>query len=318
MSIPLKTMRDVFIEKLHGLMRERDDIFFLTADFGSPKLDAMIEEFPDNFINVGISEQNLINVSAGLAIEGWNVYAYAIAPFITMRCYEQIRVNLSLLSLERPMNVTLIGVGAGVSYDVSGPTHHCLEDITLMRLLPGFTVLSPSDYVTAEMLPEYSLREKGLKYLRFDSKPHSPIHNAGDIDFKKGFVELKYGEKILLLATGYMVFVALQLHEQLLQVGIKTGVLDIYELSNPDNENLSGIMEKYPHIISMEEGIIGRGGLDSLLSEIIRLHKLDSLLHPVGIKNEYSFAIGSRNFIHNSYGFGIEHIKELIMSIVRS
>lgn len=317
MSKPIRAMRDVFIEKLHAVMRQREDIFFLSADFGSPKLDALREEFPGKFINVGISEQNLINVSAGLAIEGWNVFAYAIAPFITMRCFEQIRVNLALLSLERTMNVTLIGVGAGVSYDVSGPTHHCLEDITLMRLLPGFEVFSPSDYTTAELLADHSLQKNGLRYLRFDSKPLPAIHQSADVNMMKGFVELKRGEKVLLLATGFMVTVSLQLQDQLALAGIKVGVVDIFNLSNPDEKSLTAIISQYSDVVSMEEGIIERGGLDSLLSVIIRKSRLNVSLHPIGIKNEYSFAIGSRNYIHESYGFGIESIKNLIVNIVK-
>ena len=115
MSLKPRAMRDVFLERIWQSMKTDDTIFFITADFGSPVLDKIREDFPDRFANVGIAEQNLINVTSGLALEGFKVFAYAIAPFITMRCYEQIRVNLALLSKVRPMNVNLIGVGAGYS-----------------------------------------------------------------------------------------------------------------------------------------------------------------------------------------------------------
>ena len=137
-----KAMRDVFLAALHKKMSDDDKIFFVSADFGSPVLDKIRADFPERFLNVGIAEQNLINVSVGLALEGFKVYAYAIAPFTTMRCYEQIRVNISILSQLRPMNINLIGVGAGVSYSLSGPTHHCLEDLSIMRTLPNFEVFS--------------------------------------------------------------------------------------------------------------------------------------------------------------------------------
>ncbi len=117
-------MRDVLIEQIYQKMFDDERIFFLSADLGSPVLDKVREQFEDRFINVGIAEQNLINVSTGLAFEGFTVYAYAIAPFLTMRAYEQLRVNLSLSSELMELNVNLIGVGAGLSYDVSGPTHH--------------------------------------------------------------------------------------------------------------------------------------------------------------------------------------------------
>src|SRR3990167_7331166 len=97
MNSEKKTMRDVFIEQIYNRMSVNDSLFFISADFGSPKLDKLRENFKDRFINVGIAEQNLINVSTGLALEGFTVYAYAIATFLTMRAYEQIRVNLALL-----------------------------------------------------------------------------------------------------------------------------------------------------------------------------------------------------------------------------
>ncbi|OYV49516.1 MAG: transketolase, partial [Burkholderiales bacterium 21-58-4] len=123
MKIKPVAMRDALLERVWREMRRDSSIFVTCADFGSPILDNIRGEFPDRFVNVGIAEQNLINISAGLALEGYKVFAYAIAPFITMRCYEQTRVNLALLSTVRPMNVTLLGVGAGYSYVVSGPTH---------------------------------------------------------------------------------------------------------------------------------------------------------------------------------------------------
>jgi len=152
MSIRPIAMRDAFLGRICDAMALDPAIYFTTADFGSPVLDRIRGQFPDRFANVGIAEQNLINVSAGLAIEGYKVFAYAIAPFITMRCFEQIRVNLALLSKVRSINVNLIGVGAGYSYVVSGPTHQCYEDLTVMRALPNVAVYSPSDHVAAAAL----------------------------------------------------------------------------------------------------------------------------------------------------------------------
>ena len=172
MGIKPSAMRDVFLEKIWQEMSVNPLIFFVTADFGSPVLDKIREDFPERFVNVGVAEQNLINITAGLAIEGYTVFAYAIAPFITMRCFEQIRVSLSLLSEVRPMNVSLIGVGAGYSYVVSGPTHQCYEDITIMRALPNFQILSPADHITAAELFNGCVGSKGLKYFRFDAQIH--------------------------------------------------------------------------------------------------------------------------------------------------
>ena len=175
-NIESMAMRDALLENIYNGMHEDRKIFFLTADFGSPVLDKIRSKFPDRFVNVGIEEQNLINVSAGLALEGYKVFSYAIAPFITMRCYEQIRVNLALLSKVRDMNVNLIGVGAGYSYVVSGPTHQCYEDITIMRALPDFQILSPSDHITAGMMFDRCVNITGPKYLRFDAQVLKPVY----------------------------------------------------------------------------------------------------------------------------------------------
>lgn len=177
MSIRPMAMRDVFLEQIWKKMADDQNIFFVSADFGSPILDKIRADFPDRFVNVGIAEQNLINVTAGLALEGYTVFAYAIAPFITMRCYEQARVSLALLSEVRPMNVNLIGVGAGYSYVVSGPTHQCYEDITLMRALPNFEILSPSDHLTTKEMFNRVIENQRLKYLRFDAQVLPTIYN---------------------------------------------------------------------------------------------------------------------------------------------
>ena len=139
-------MRDVIIEAIYSHMVSNDRIFFITADFGSPKLDYLKNTFRDRFINVGIAEQNLINISFGLALEEFIVFSYAIAPFITLRALEQIKINLSLHAQFRELNINLIGVGAGLSYDLSGPSHHCLSDISVMRNFPNISIFSPSDY----------------------------------------------------------------------------------------------------------------------------------------------------------------------------
>ena len=182
-----KAMRDTFLLSVYELMLKDPEIFFVSADFGSPVLDKIRADCAERFVNVGIAEQNLINVSAGLALEGFKVFAYAIAPFITMRCFEQTRVNLGLLSEVRPMNVTLVGVGAGYSYVVSGPTHQCYEDITLMRVIPNMHVMSPSDQLVAAKLPEKCLQKNGPKYVRLDAQVLPVLYENNTYDVIQGY-----------------------------------------------------------------------------------------------------------------------------------
>lgn len=292
---PVKAMRDVFIDAVRQRMGENDRIFFLSADFGSPALDRLRSEFGDRFVNVGVAEQNMINVAYGLALEGYTVYAYAIAPFITMRDYEQTRLHLAISSQLRPVNVNLIGVGAGISYDMAGPTHHCLEDLTIMRLLPHFTVFSPSDWRLAEVFVDYSLSKKSPKYLRFDSKPLPLIYeNVGDVDLEKGFHELRQGEKVCLVSTGFMTHRALNAAKTLQNLG----VIDLFILKPVDDEVLFEALKKYEYIITLEEGFIGSGGLDSLIAKILSDRQSSIKLKRLGFNDRYVFDFGDRNHLH--------------------
>lgn len=312
MNGELRTMRDAFIEQIYNKMRYMDDIFFLTADFGAPSLDKIRCEFKDRFINVGIAEQNLINVATGLALEGYKVYAYAIAPFITMRAYEQIRSNLSISSQIKPVNVNLIGVGAGVSYVVSGPTHHCLEDISIMKLLPNFVVFSPSDWKLAELFIDYSINTKMPKYLRFDGKPMPAIYKGmEDIEIKKGFYEIVRGKKVCLVSTGYMTHRAINAANKLKG----TGVVDVFMLKPVDSGLLYNTLKKYEVIITLEEALINGGGLDSLISKLLHDNQSDIKLTSLGFNDKYVFDLGDRNHLHKINSLDEESIAENIKKL---
>jgi len=292
-------MRDVFIEEIYHRMRGDKSIFFLCADFGSPKLDRLREDFKDRFINVGIAEQNLINVAAGLALEGFTVYACAIAPFLAMRPYEQIRVNLSLSAQLKEINVNLIGVGAGLSYDVSGPTHHCLEDLAIMNVLPNLEVFSPSDWVLAREFVDHSLKVKKPKYIRFDGKPLPQIYcSHKDINFDKGFCELKKGGKICLVSTGIMTHKALQAIDTLGNGGSDIGVIDVFMIKPLNETLLAKALGRYRAVITLEEGFIDNGGLDSRILKIVNRMPSRIKFRNMGFSAKYVFDTGSRDYLH--------------------
>jgi transketolase len=295
----IKAMRDVFLASLYEEMARDESIFFVTADFGSPVLDKIRADYPTRFINVGIAEQNLINVATGLALEGFKVFAYAIAPFITMRCYEQIRVNIAILSQIREMNINIIGVGAGVSYAMSGPTHHCLEDLSIMRTLPNMEVFSPSDYVTAQAYVNRALNLKKPKYLRFDAQPLAALRESVE-GFENGFEILHTGRsKKAILATGYMTHKALSIVKEL-----DITLVDIYLINSYNKKNLQKVLEVYEVIITLEEGFKNSGGLDAE----INFHFKDKKIVNLGFEQRYTFELGSREFIHEVNGLSLEDI----------
>lgn len=306
-----RAMRDAFLERIHSAMKTDEQIFFVTADFGSPVLDKIRTDFPARFANVGIAEQNLINVASGLAIEGYKVFAYAIAPFITMRCYEQIRVNLCLLSEVRPMNVTLIGVGAGYSYVVSGPTHQCYEDLTIMRALPNMAVYSPADHVSTAALFDECLERTGLKYLRLDAQVLPVVYEESPC-LGAGFVMRRHGDKVCLLATGYMLHVAQKVAKRLELRGHSIGVIDLISISRFDREKMEQVLSGYRGLVTMEEGFRGRGGVDSMLFEFIARRNLSIRMLNVGVEGAYRFELGTRSELHEQVGIGELTVTEAV------
>jgi len=311
-------MRDALLTQIHAKMATDETIFFVTADFGSPILDKIRQDFPKRFVNVGIAEQNLINVCAGLAIEGFTVFAYAIAPFITMRCFEQLRVNLALLSEVREMNVNLIGVGAGYSYVVSGPTHQCYEDLSLMRSLPNFQIFSPSDQDTSAGLISLCTDELGPKYIRLDAQMLPKLRS--DIDkstIENGFEKLLEGPDGVIIATGYMTHTALNVARELMPK-FNLGVIDLINISGFNIDAFNEIISNVDLIFSLEEGFESRGGMDTMLQNHLKKFHPKARFHGLGVRPGYSFELGTREELHEQVGIGknaaLERIKMGLIS----
>ena len=305
-------MRDALLDSVWDRMSSDENIFFVTADFGSPVLDRIRTDFPNRFVNVGIAEQNLINISSGLSLEGYKVFAYAIAPFITMRCFEQLRVNLALLHKVRTINVNLIGVGAGYSYVVSGPTHQCYEDIGLIRNLPNFELYSPSDQHSASALVDLCLENDGPKYLRLDAQPLVALRNKlAENTLVDGFDVLRGGYNGLLIATGYMTHTALEVANQL-SPKLNLCVIDIFNLSSFNRKKLATIIKNFHSTFTLEEGFVERGGVDAVIGALIREQKINCQHEPIGVEPNYRFELGSRDELHAMVGIGKNTIIEKV------
>ena len=174
------SQRDAFFGRLFERAREDKDIILVSADMGAPSLDQWREVLPNQYINVGIAEANAVGIATGLAHVGKKVYTYAIAPFMSLRCYEQIKLGPCVHNLP----ITLIGVGAGFSYEDSGPTHHTLEDLAIMSTLPNMRVITVTDSVMASMLA--AIDEPNPRYIRLDRAGREPFY-TDTADFAKGY-----------------------------------------------------------------------------------------------------------------------------------
>lgn len=314
-KIKYNTMRDALIDRITDVMQVRSDVFFLSADFGAPALDALRVKYPNRFFNVGIAEQNLINIATGLALEGYTVYAYAIAPFITMRCFEQIRVNLSIMSQYRPINVNLIGVGAGASYEMSGPTHHCFEDLSIMRTLPNIDIFSPCDTVITRAFVDYSLRHRRPKYLRLDSKPLEALYvEDKNVPWDHGFKKIGNGRDILIVSTGYMTHKAVRIGEKLSSQGYSVGIIDFF-LLRPFNEPVFvETLKGSKLLLTIEEGFIQKGGLDSVVSNVVLKNHLNIPIYTFGYQDTYTIKTTTREELTRENKMSDEDIINFVLS----
>lgn len=290
-------MRDAFFDALYPFFKKDRNAVLVTADNGAPSLDKFSENLPGQFLNVGIAEQQMVGLAAGLALEGKKVYTYAIAPFVTLRCIEQNKLDMCAMNLP----IVNLGVGAGYAYDIMGPSHHTVEDISVMRVFPNLEIYSPSDSITAAALAELSFKNPSPQYIRFDRSGLKEIHKNTSPDFLKGMLSVQTGGDVCLLATGIMVHQALETAKQLKSKNISAGVVDIFQLKPLNIKNLLELIRPYKKIVTLEEHFL-TGGLGSLIAETFADHSISAPLLRLGQGDHFVFTYGGREAIWEKYG----------------
>ena len=301
-------MRDAFISGLYNRALIDRNIIFLSAEFGAPSLDIFRKTLPEQFINVGISEQNLISVAAGLALEGKKVYAYSIASFITLRCYEQIKIDLCTMNLP----VTLLGVGPCYAYSVDGPTHHATEDISIMRALANMTIFSPTDSKMASSLVDISLSCQSPMYIRLDRGQYPLFHSSG-ADLSAGLRIVNDGSDICIIATGCMVHRAVEVASLLRERNISARVIDLYRLKPLDKDKLRENIQGLNSIITIEEHTLN-GGLGGLILEAISDTGLTIPVKRLGIADSSLYNYGLRDDLHRLCSMDAQAIERTIIT----
>lgn len=300
-------MRDAFIKELYVRARSEPNIIFLSNEYGAPSLDEFRTELPKQFINAGISEQNLISVAAGLALGGKKVYVYSIASFITLRCFEQLKIDLCSMNLP----VTIIGVGPCYAYSVDGPTHHATEDIAIMRALANMCMYSPADSNMAAALVDVSLRSTAPIYCRFDKGKYPLIYKQNE-DLSTGFTVVREGEDVCIIATGIMVHRAVEIAEHLKKYSIRAQVIDMYRLKPIDTRNILGVIKRAKKIITIEEHTI-HGGLGSIIAEILSDANVFLPFKRLAVPDELLYTYGIRENIHCELGLDRDGVVQTIL-----
>lgn len=296
--------RDVFIQEIHQAAKKHKDVVFLCCDLGAKALDAFRVEIPGQLIHTGISEQNMMDVAAGLAQCQKRVFTYAMAPFVTFRCFEQIKVALGAMA----QPVTIVGVGVGFGYDDAGPTHYATEDLTCMRSIAGLEIHTPSDTRMVHELAKLCLNDPKLRYVRLDRKLLNDLYvGRSDFDYSAGIVETVVGRDLALLASGYTVHTAMKVAEKLKAQGILAGVIDVFRLKPLNTERLISICARYPRLVSLEEHFLS-GGFGSTLLEAFNDAGKSRQIQRLGVQDHYYFENGGRSNVHKLAGIDAESV----------
>ena len=280
-----------------------ENLIVMTADLGKGNgLEKFQQNFPEQFLNVGIAEQNMIGIAAGLSKVGLNVFATTFSTFITSRCFDQVRVNLGYMNLP----VKLVGRGSGICNGVAGATHYAVEDFALMRTIPEMIVVAPADALETAKVATAAVTSNSPMYIRLTDGVNIPMVYKEDYNFELGKANvLREGEDLTIFATGSMVYPSLKAAELLAEKNISAAVVNFHTIKPLDYETLEKYSAERKFIFTVEEHS-EIGGLSSAVAEFFA-DKISPPQIKIALPDSYVKA-GEYNFLLDKYGLTAESI----------
>lgn len=304
-------MRNAFADEITKCSVSDPRVVLLSGDIGNRLFDGFKAVSPDRFFNCGVAEANMIGMAAGLAMTGLRPVAYTITPFITYRCFEQIRIDLCY----HYVPAIIVGVGSGLGYASLGATHHSCEDIACMRSLPGMTVICPSDPLEVCHAVREALQLDGPAYIRIGKKGEPLIH-TNPINFQIGkALILTRGRDVCLLSTGTILPQTLHVAQQLAARGIDAEVVSFHTVKPLDKEYLEEAFSKFSTIVTLEEHSL-IGGFGSAVAEWM----VDEPIMPkaklirAALRDEFFHEAGEQEYAREKLGFSVETITAKIVA----
>jgi transketolase len=302
-------MRDAFFETLEKLMGRNKKIIFLTADLGFKLFDRIAARHPDRVINVGIREATMIGVAAGLSKEGFLPFVYSLVPFVTLRCMEQIRVDLCYNNL----SAVLVGVGSGFAYGPNGPTHMGIEDIGVMNALPNLAILTPCDAFEVRMLLPQAIRLRTPVYVRLARTGEPLCYDENPRTLKIGRPSvLKEGIDAAVITYSTMVHeVVTAVNELEKEKECSIRVISWHTLKPLKEKSILPLVKDNIPVMVIEEQMSG-GSLGSQLALFLKVHAIHSPFCHLHLPEEYPNVCGDREYLLNRSKLSKRHIKQKI------
>lgn len=301
--------RQVMCETLMREVEKDSDICVLTSDSrGSASLVDFTEKYPDNSIETGIAEQNIVSIAAGLAHSGKRPFVASPACFLSMRSIEQVKVDVAYSNT----NVKLVGISGGVSYGPLGMSHHSAQDFAVTRAIPNLEVLCPADRFETEAMFEYLAKSDKPAYIRLGRNAVADTYSE-KLQFEIGkAVELEKGQDVMLVASGDTVSVATEASKRLSAKGIVVTVVNVHTIKPFDTKYFAKSLAEYDLVISLEEHSI-YGGLGSALAEVISSNNITITHKLIGVEDRPTIC-GSPQEIFEDNGICPQHIEEIVLA----
>jgi len=306
-------MRNAFADELTKLAGENESIVLLSGDIGNRLFDRYKSLYPERFYNCGVAEANMMSMAAGLALSGLRPVVYTITPFITARCYEQIKVDVAFHCLP----VIIVGVGSGLSYAELGVTHHSCDDIALIRNLPDMTIVCPGDSLEVRAALRAAINHNRPVYLRLGKKGEPLVHkDTPYFEIGKGIV-LMEGSDICILSTGNMLSVATHVAKELETASFSVGAVSLHTVKPLDVGLLERIFKRYALVVTLEEHNIS-GGLGSSIAEWIikNDHDIKKLL-PIGIDDTFFKKAGKQMYARSYFNLDKDSIVKKVLEVFK-
>lgn len=316
--MPYTDARDAVFDTLYEIAIHDKDVILLMADTGAQKLEDFKQNIPEQFYNVGIAEQNMISVAAGLALVGKKVFCYGISNFVTLCCLEQIKNDLCNMSLP----VTILASGTGYMYPTDGPSHHFTENLSILRTLSNLTLWSPSDCTMLAGLVERAYLYQGIfgpSCIFFDRDFTLDIYdisimNQTEKTFSTGLscFHRDTNNKFLIIATGVMVSRAFEVADILAKQGYSAEVLDLYRISPVPEKLLCDEIKQVEHVVTLEENTV-KGGLGSLVLETMAMNEIVKPVKLFGLIDPLQPYAWSREQLRKFNGLDVQSICQTIL-----
>ncbi|MFO0953596.1 MAG: transketolase C-terminal domain-containing protein, partial [Isosphaeraceae bacterium] len=304
-------MRDTFARTLYEVARRDPRVHIVVADISpAGSMAKFREEFPERFINVGVAEQSMIGLCAGLALRGCVPFAYTIATFALYRPFEQVRDDLCYQNVP----VTVVGIGGGIVYSTLGGTHHAQEDVAMMSALPNMAVLAPCDPLEAEEATRVCAARRGPTYLRL-GKAGEPVLTAEAPDrFAFGKVRtIREGSDVCILSYGPIMGLALDVARRLQATGRSVSVVSVHTLKPLDVAGIARILNAFEQVVVIEEHS-ERGGLGAQVKQVAWDCRASCDLRTYGLKDEFIHVFGTHAELLAAHGLSVGRISEDVLS----